>query len=298
MILLTLLTGCSELETPVRATLDDGQVLMGMVSTPTLLLNGGLGAIPIPIDDIGEVTPVEGGDLAGSGNHVTVWLRNGSELRGEWARPEIQMGIEAGGIIVPVDVTTDELLRLQMLDGQVWPEGVVYRVRTSHGDDFLIDPELTQIELQNDMGLFAPFLSECISVAPIEGSDDWRIELATGTVLVGPLADDAITFALPMGPATVDVPLDVLVGLDRQDWGTASRDWLSTMDYERAAAPVAAEPMVGYGAGAAENAAWETGMIEDEIQRAAPRARLDSGGWFTNDAMRDFKATQKVESNY
>ena len=290
MILLTVLTGCSELETPVRATLDDGQILMGMVTTPTLLLDGGLGPIPVPIEDIGEVTPVEGGDLAGSGNHVTVWLRNGSELRGEWAHPEIQMGIEAGGVVVPIDVTTDELLRLQMLDGQVWPEGVVYRVRTSHGDDFLIDPELTQIELENDLGTFAPFLSECISVAPVEGTDEWRIELVSGTVLVGPLADDAITFALPMGPATVDVPLEVLVGLDRQDWGSASRSWLSMhdMEYERTPAAIAVPE---------EAAAWETGlqMSEDD---APARQMLDSGagsgGWFRNDAMRDFKATQKV----
>lgn len=45
-----LLAACGEAEGrwPVRATLDDGQVLMGAVDTPVLLLEGGLGTIAIP----------------------------------------------------------------------------------------------------------------------------------------------------------------------------------------------------------------------------------------------------------
>ncbi len=218
---LALSTGCAEEALwPVRATIDDGQVLMGSIETPELLLEGGLGTIAIPWEDIGEVVPVEGEELAASGDHVTVWLRNGSELTGRWVDAELAMDLSVGGELVGVDVPVDQLLRLQTQGGEIWPQGVVYRVRTSHGDDFLIDPESTRIALENEMGTFAPFLAECASAQPLEDpTGDWRIELLTGTVLIGPLVDDAITVDLGIGPGEATVPLDMLVSLDRQDWG-------------------------------------------------------------------------------
>ena len=219
--MILLLAACTQIpiENPVRAVLDDGQVMTGQVQTETLLLEGGMGTLAIPVIDVGEVVPVEGGDLGGSGNYVTVWLRNGSELRGRWADPELTMGIEVGGSTVDVVLPMDQLERFQLQDGQYWPEGAIYRVTTSWGDDFLIDPETTRFEIENELGIFAPFLSECTSVEPL-GDGDWRIELATGTVLIGPLTSDEIDFQLSMGPGTIRAPLDTIVGIDREDWGS------------------------------------------------------------------------------
>ncbi len=219
--LLALTNGCAEEALwPVRATLDDSQVLMGSVQTPELLLEGGLGTLAIPWEDVGEVVPVEGDELAASGGYVDVWLRNGSELTGRWVDAELTMDLSVGGSLVGVDVPVSQMLRLQTQGGEVWPYGVVYRVRTSHGDDFLVDPEASRLVLENEMGTFAPFLSECVSATPLEDAEgDWRIELITGTVLIGPLVDDAITFELDMGPSQATVPLDTLVSLERQDWG-------------------------------------------------------------------------------
>ena len=44
-------------------------------------------------EDVGEVVPVEGDELAASGGYVNVWLRNGSELTGRWADPELDMAL-------------------------------------------------------------------------------------------------------------------------------------------------------------------------------------------------------------
>ena len=94
-------SGCAESEpldaTPVRVTLDEGQRLVGDVLAGTLLLESGLGTLEIPIDAVGEVEPVEGQDLAGSGDHIRVWMRDGSELVGRWAEPELDVAIAIGG---------------------------------------------------------------------------------------------------------------------------------------------------------------------------------------------------------
>ncbi|MBW2254464.1 MAG: hypothetical protein JRI25_07690 [Deltaproteobacteria bacterium] len=178
-----------------------------------------MGILHIPLDDIGVVLPVESTRLADSNGYVTVWLRNGSELRGQWADPELEIGVEVGGEVVGVELPMDPLQAIQTQGTEIWPDHDVYRVRTTHGDDFLVDPDRTQIVLENDLGVFAPFLSECLSAAPMgPSSGDWRIELDTGTVLVGPLADDALVFALPMGPESVAVPLELFVSMEREYW--------------------------------------------------------------------------------
>jgi hypothetical protein len=258
-------TGCAEESLwPVRATMDDSQVLMGEIATPELLLEGGLGTLAIPWEDVGEVVPVEGDELGGSGGYVDVWLRNGSELTGRWVDAELTMELSVGGDDLAVDVPVSKLLRLQTQGGEVWPQGVVYRVRSSHGDDFLVDPEASRLVLENEMGTFAPFLSECISATPLEDPEgDWRIELTSGTVLVGPLADDAVTFQLAMGPSEATVPLDKLVSLERQDWGgylyqdessSISDRLMSALPgpAKRQLQPVAAAPVEAWDANTAE----------------------------------------------
>lgn len=206
-------------ETPVRATLADGQVLMGQVRTRILRLVTGAGLVDVPLSDVGEVRPSENRQLGKDDHQVNVWLRNGSELRGTWSEPELAMGISVGGDKVGVDLPMEELTRFQ-LQGQVaWPDSPVYRVQTTWGDDFLIDPAGTRLQLENQLGSFSPSLAECRSAAPVGDPDgDWRVELTTGTVLVGELKGDALTVALPMGPKELTVPLGALKSLSLRAW--------------------------------------------------------------------------------
>jgi len=224
--IVALSTGCGGGEdASVRATLSDGQVLYGSMRTATLKLEGSMGALEIPLSDVGEVVPVEGEEVAAADGHVKIWLRNGSELAGRWAEPELTMGIAVGGDEVRVDLPGGDLQRLQTQGGEIWPDSAVYRVRTAQGDDFLVDAAATQIVLKNDLGRFAPYLSECRSARPVgEPDGDWRIELETGTVLLGKLVDDELTLALPLGPSEVVLPLASLVSMEQQDWYVAVND--------------------------------------------------------------------------
>lgn len=206
-------------ETAVRATLGDGQVLMGEIRTKTLLLRSGSGDLEIPLEDVGEVVPATGGQLGDAEGRVDVWLRNGSELRGTWAEPKLAMSIRVGGADVPVDLPMNELSRFQLQGGARWPGGPIYRMRTRFGDDFLVDPARTHLVIVNDFGTFQPLLSECQSVAPVgDPEGPWRIQLQTGTVLLGKMADNKVTVALPMGPAEVSVPLAQFVSLKVESW--------------------------------------------------------------------------------
>ena len=204
---------------PVGVTLDDGQVLVGSVRTEGLHLTGAFGDAHIPLDDVGMILPVEGRTLEDSNGHVTVWLRNGSELRGEWAQPELRMGLAMGGGEVTVDLEPERMQTMQLRASEQWPENGLYRVRTTWGDDFLVDPATTRVVVKNELGTFSPFLSECQAVGPVaDPTQDWRVELVTGTVLIGPLDTSQISFRLPMGPDTIDVPLEALASLDRGVW--------------------------------------------------------------------------------
>lgn len=232
-------------ETPVRATFGDGQILMGEVHTKTLKLQTGSGLLEIPLDDVGEVVPAAVGGLGEAEGRVDVWLRNGSELRGTWADPKLAMSIAVGGDDVAIDLPMNDLSRFQLQGGAAWPTGPVYRMRTTAGDDFLVDPAKTELVLVNRFGTFAPKLSECRSVAPVgEAKGDWRIELQTGTVLIGHLQDDQVTVALPMGPDQISVKLDSFVSLRMESWGVAQpaaaptlRQELPPAEYDRAYAP-------------------------------------------------------------
>ncbi len=206
-------------DTAVRATLSDGQILMGEVRTKVLRLASGVGDLEVPLADVGEVKPVRGDKLGSAEGQVDIWLRNGSELRGRWADPELAMGIAVGGKPVAVNLPMNQLTRFQLQARPEWSNEAVYRMKTSFGDDFLVDPSRTRVQIDNQLGSFSPVLTECRSVAPIgDPEGDWRIELETGTVLVGKLHDNAVTVALPMGPDAVTVPLKNFVSLRMETW--------------------------------------------------------------------------------
>jgi len=210
-------------EAPVKATLSDGQVMYGELRTTVLILNGELGRLEIPLADVGEVLPVEGDEMEDADGYVRVWLRNGSELVGRWDDPQLAMDIAVGGSDVKVDLPVPELHRLQTQGGELWPDSAVYRVRTTTGDDFLVDADESRIAIENELGKFRPYLAECRTVRPVDDPDgDWRIELETGTVLIGRPVDDALTLVMPLGPAEVTVPLAVMESMEVQSWYIAA----------------------------------------------------------------------------
>jgi hypothetical protein len=218
------------------------------------------------------------------------------------------MGIAAGGQRIPVDLPMERLSRFQLQDGEKWPEGTVYRVKTTHGDDFFVDADTTKIVLENELGMFAPFLSECASVRPLADNEgDWRVVLETGTVLIGPLTGGGIEFALAMGPEEATVPLDLLVSMDRQEWETDAQEkqyarWaglsvpeqFAEMSVPEPAPAIAIAPVdTGTLAAAPAGAGSASPAIPTEVenQRATRRPPPSPAGWFRRDAIADYKSS-------
>jgi hypothetical protein len=291
--------GAKKRNAAIRATLDDGQVLYGDARTSRLSLDSPLGTLKIPLEDVGEVVPVEGGQLGDADGHVRIWLRDGSELVGKWQDPEIAMAIRVGKEDVKIDLPAQELTRLQTQGGEVWPHGAVYRVRTVHGDDFLVDARESRFTLVNQLGSFSPALADCRSVRPVDDPEgDWRIELATGTVLIGALDGSQLTLAMTLGPETVTVPLASFDSMEQQTWSTAQQ---ITQSSRRLGV------LTGGGAGRKSKAApawssWEdredsaaVEAIEGQVHPAAapvPEPADDtetSDGWFQRDNLQRAK---------
>lgn len=268
-------------ETAVRATLADGQVLMGEVHTRVLRLATGAGIVDVPLAHVGELLPVSREGLQVGENLVNVWLRNGSELRGRWSDPRLAMGIAVGGNDVPVDLPMNELTRFQLQGGEAWPQGQVYRMKTTWGDDFLVDAARTRLVVENQLGSFEPSLAECQSLAPIgDPEGDWRIALATGTVLIGKLRDESVTVSLPLGPEQMTIPLANFVSLKLETWGLPQPQ------------PILAPP--------ARDDQWDGGRgapMQEQVsaapssRRTQPQAQKASG-WFDSAALDEAKDTQ------
>jgi hypothetical protein len=137
-------------------------------------------------------------------------------------------------------------------------------VRTTHGDDFLVDAEASRITLGNELGTFSPWLTECRRIEPLgDPTGDWRVELDTGTVLVGPLAESELVLALPMGPEEVTVPLSALASLQRGAWGV---------------------PMNGL-----DKDGGKKLSMPEAVEPAAAPALQGEQGWFRNEALRSAK---------
>ena len=276
-------------DTAVRATLGDGQILMGEVQTRTLRLQSGAGLLEIPLADVGEVVPASGDGLGASKGRVDVWLRNGSELRGTWADPELDMTILVGGADVPIELPMNDLSRFQLQGGTRWPDGPVYRMRTAFGDDFLVDPARTTLVLENDLGTFSPLLSECQYVAPVDDPEGpWRVQLQTGTVLVGHLANDSLTVALPMGPAEVQVPLAQFVSLNMERWAPVPLPPPPARSYDEGGR---AELL-----GRSERPSTAPAEALAVEPRNAAAARADDG-WFDHQALQATKDASLAPSN-
>ena len=99
----------------VHVQLNDGQVLVGELTTRAFTLKTDYGDLQFAADDAGEIGPLEGGDMKQSDELIKLWLRNGSEFVGGWQKPVVQMLLAVGGKDVPVDVPIDKLSRLQFM---------------------------------------------------------------------------------------------------------------------------------------------------------------------------------------
>src|SRR4051812_11822992 len=115
------LFACRSPATAVGVTLADGQLVVGEVTTRGLQLEGAYGEVSMPLADVGMVLPVEGQTLADSHGYVTVWLRNGSELRGKWNEPELEMSFLVGGSMHPIEIPTQKLQAMQLRASEAWP---------------------------------------------------------------------------------------------------------------------------------------------------------------------------------
>jgi len=282
LVTLTLSVGAHPNRAEVRATLVDGQVLFGDVKSTKLTLVSPLGELKIPLVDVGEVVPADP-DL-GTAGPVRVWLRDGSELVGRWKDPRIPMGMRVGKDTVKVGVPADRLVRLQTRGAEVWPRDAVYRVRTALGDDFLVDAKASKFTLANGLGEFTPSLADCVSVRPIDDPEgDWRVELKTGTVLVGPIKDREMTLTMTLGPDRVTVPLALFVTMEQQTWGGTRRRAVSRAP-AGAGAPKAAP---GY---YDQERAYEDHAYEGERRAVtAPTQRQKEDAWFRNDSLKAAK---------
>ncbi|GEM_PF-1609798 len=230
LLAVALVAGCAGQETldrDVRVTLNDGQVLVGEMTTSTFTLKTAFGMMAFDAAQAGELGPVEGDDVDPSDLAVRLWLRNGSEFVGRWEKPSVTLALTLGGEPLRVDVPIAKIKRLQFKGDDVWSDEPVFRVITASGDDFFVDVTKTQVSLETDIFSVRPFLSEIRHLQPRKKEEGvWRVHLENGSLLNARMAQKEIAFRLAMGPERVNVPLESIQVMARQrvhPSGSASR---------------------------------------------------------------------------
>ncbi len=223
--------GCATEGPPVRITLVDDQVLVGHLTTRTIELETGMGPLEFDSADAGELGPIEGPGIDASGHMVNLWLRNGSEFRGRWNRPEVEVQLDVGGEGHSIDVPIAKLARLQFSGDEIWPEESVFRIRTKDGDDFFVDVSRTQLEFSNELGTFKPYLEEIERIDPLdEAKRSWRMTLENGTSLVAELRQTELDLAFAMGPEALRLPLAAVVSMQRERFSVPSGGFFDELE--------------------------------------------------------------------
>ncbi len=201
----------------MQVTLNDGQLLVGRLSTRHIRLKTSIGEFEIDTFDAGELGMVEGKNIKQSDNMIRLWLRNGSEFVGRWEKPSVEVQIWMGGDDVTIQVPMSKVMRLQFRGAAVWPTQAVFRIQTQQGDDFFVDVTKTQMKFGNEMGSFSPFLSEIRQLSPVDiEKKQWRIQLENGTVFIAALQQDELQLELDMGPKKISLPLSAIKQMNRQ----------------------------------------------------------------------------------
>lgn len=219
MLVLIFMVGCSQTReyatSKIQATLSDGQTIVGQLSTRELVLESNLGELIFDAADAGELGLLEGENVEQSGNQIRLWLRNGSEFIGQWKKPSVTIDMSLGGKLKSIKIPINKLKRLQFQSEAVWPEQPVFRIVTNQGDDFFVDVTKTQMIFSNEMGSFAPFLSEIMQLEKKE-NNVWRIFLDNGSVFLGKLEQDNLNLHLSMGPKQLNIPLTVIKRMNKE----------------------------------------------------------------------------------
>jgi hypothetical protein len=221
-LLLWAAAGCTAVETPpprpeVQVLLNDGQILVGQMTTLTFTLRTGMGTFTFDTAHAGELGPLEGDDIQKAERMIRLWLRNGSEFVGEWERPDVRVRLHLGGREIFVNVPIAKVKRLQFRGHAVWPDRPVFRILTRSGDDFFVDVTRTQMTFRNELGIFSPFLSEVTQLEPLDKEKkNWQIFLRGGMVFRAEIAQKELDLKLDMGPHRIRLPLDSVEVMQRQ----------------------------------------------------------------------------------
>jgi hypothetical protein len=199
----------------VHVQLNDGQVLVGELSTAQFTLKTELGTLAFDTVDAGELGPLEGGDMEQSDNLIRLWLRNGSEFVGGWDKPSVQMEIEVGGKKVPIDVPIAKLKRLRFRGSAVWSKKALYRVRTRAGDDFFVDAGESRIHFTGELGEFSPYLTEiALMERAEEDGNRWKVHLKNGNLVHVGIREGGLELKPSMGPEKVELSWNLVDGLE------------------------------------------------------------------------------------
>lgn len=266
LLLSLILSGCSfgDRRPQVLVTMSDGQRLMGRLTTDSFALDTGMGSLSFDATVAGELGPVEGGDVKAAAKKIRLWLKNGSEFVGTWQEPAVELELDLGERKRLIKVPIDKLARLQFYGEPIYTDEPLFRIRTSHGDDFYVDVTRTRLELTSDLGQFDPYLGEIDRLEPI-GADGkrWRIRMESGTVLIGTLAREALDLRLAVGPEQIALPVGAVKQMARQHMMVPGR-FSAGMSI---ASDVQAEASI------APQSAPAKGFYDNSTQRALKRAQ-------------------------
>lgn len=199
----------------VHVQLNDGQVLVGRMTTPQFSLKTAFGTMRFDADEAGELGPLEGDDMQQAGNLIRLWLRNGSEFVGGWENPVVEMALSVGGREIPVEVPIDKLERLRFRGQPVYTDRPLYRVLTRSGDDFFVDAGTSRIHFDGELGSFSPFLAEIASLEKLDSDDNlWSVRLKNGTRLHSRIQADGVALHPAMGPGEVTLSWKLVARLE------------------------------------------------------------------------------------
>jgi hypothetical protein len=214
-----LVTGCagmaSQTRPQVHVQLNDGQVLVGGMTTEMFKLKTEFGTLDFSAEDAGEMGPLEGKDMQQAGNLIKLWLKNGSEFVGGWEHPSVEVAISIGGQDVTVDVPIDKIKRMRFRGDAEYTDKPLYRVLTRSGDDFFVDASASKIHFKGELGSFSPFLAEIAGLERNKGDDNqWRIRLQNGTTLHAGIQQDGVELSPAMGPGKVKLSWSLVARME------------------------------------------------------------------------------------
>ena len=182
-------------QSDVHVMLNDGQVIVGELTTPIFTLKTELGTLKFDTDEAGELGPLEGNDMKQSDKLVRLWLKNGSEFVGGWQKASVEMSLRIGDKDISIDVPIDKLKRLRFKGDPVWSDKPLYRVVTRSGDDFFVEADSSQIHFTSELGSFSPYLAEISSLVQLDGEENkWQVQLKNGSRLNAEIKNSGLVF--------------------------------------------------------------------------------------------------------